>query len=164
MYRSLSCAHVTRPRPTPDHFRPLYRKLTALPARASDSSTRVLKRACSGSPDWWADDTLSPSGACTCAALHAARLRGDAPSVRHAGAIDARSAALAPACDGGSDGGASGISGMLASSRWDGRAGMQSGRKCAGIHEQNVLGAGGVWVRFAKRTFTLLPYCPARAP
>ena len=90
MYRSVSCAHVTQPRPTPDHFRPLYRKLTALPARASDSSTRVLKRACSGSPDWWAADTLSPSGACTCAALHAARLRGDAPSVRHAGEVPGR--------------------------------------------------------------------------
>ena len=43
-----ACDPLTRPRPTPDHFRPLYRKLTALPARASDSSTRVLKRACSG--------------------------------------------------------------------------------------------------------------------
>ena len=43
-----------------------------------------------GSPDWWAADTLSPSGACTCAALHAARLRGDAPSVRHAGEVPGR--------------------------------------------------------------------------
>ena len=74
VYRSVLCAHVTRPRPTPDHFRPLYRKLTALPARASDSSTRVLKRACSGSPEPWAADMLSLSGTQKRAALHAAAM------------------------------------------------------------------------------------------
>ena len=115
--------------PMADHFRPLYRALTTLPAQAGDSSARALTRACSESPGWWAADTLSPSGACTCAALRAARCACRASSARRADATDARCASSSAACDGGSESSKSVLSTEPTRTRWHARQRKQSGRK-----------------------------------
>ena len=113
MYRS-DHARMLPGRGPPDHFRPLYRALTALPARASDSSTRALKRTCSGSPEPWAADMLSLSGTQKRAAFHAAAVSGVKAATRALSGRAARgtSGTRAAACDGGSEGRASGISGI----------------------------------------------------